>query len=91
MLCEFLGREESWLAVPDLYLQDVYALSNKFSKMRSYEDRRSIYAQMKNYLIPISREDLKKAQWDDSLKCYVVRDYDKQLGLLSDEDLNETS
>lgn len=91
MLCEFLGREESWLAVPDLYLQDVYALSNKFSEMRSYEDRRSIYAQMKNYLIPISRGDLKKAQWDDPLKCYVVRDYDKQLGLLSDEDLNEAS
>lgn len=91
MLCKFLGREESWLAVPDLYLNDIYALFNKLREIRSYEDRRSIYAQIKKYFIPISRGDLKKAQWDEHLRCYIVHNYDDRLGLLSNENLDKAS
>jgi len=92
MLHDFLGREESWLAVPDLYLDNVNILFNKLRELRrtrKYKDVRNIYTQIKKYFIPISCGDLKKAQWDENLRCYVVSNYDEKLGLLSNDNLEE--
>jgi len=76
-----LGREETWLAIPDIYLDIITDLYNTLRNLRSYNERRKIYAQIKSYLTPASRNHIKNAIWHDELNLPIVR-YDKELGIV---------
>lgn len=79
-----LGREESYLAVPKCYEQKVRDLKTQM-KGKSYEKRRQLFAEMKQYLIPVNKSFLDS--WDEELGWYVVGTaednlvYDEELGL----------
>ena len=82
---EMLGREETYLAVPDVYLEKVLALYKKLRElknMESYEERLRIYAQIKSYLAPVSRSDIRKAEWHEELGFPVIKGYDEDLGIV---------
>jgi CRISPR-associated endonuclease/helicase Cas3 len=82
---EMLGREETYLAVPDVHLEKVLALYKKLRElknMESYEERLRIYAQIKSYLAPVSRSDIRKAEWHEELDLPVIKGYDENLGII---------
>lgn len=77
-----LGREESWLAVPKLYVKSIHELKKKLSRTRDYRQRQRIYANIKKCFIPIPRSYLKECEWDEELGLPVVRNYSKELGVI---------
>lgn len=81
-ILEFLGREETWLAIPEIYLNETLALYQKLRSASKYEERMNIYAQIKENLAPASHSDIKRAEWNDELKLWVIKNYDKDLGII---------
>ena len=84
-ILEMLGREETYLAVPDIYLEEVLALYKKLRELKnveSYKERLRIYAQIKSYLAPTSRSDIGKAEWHEELSFPVIKGYDEDLGIV---------
>jgi hypothetical protein len=49
-----------------------------------YEERRKIYTQIKKYLVPASRSDIKKAELSNELKLPVIINYDEDIGVIRD-------
>lgn len=84
---EFLGREETWLAIPEICLDSTLNLLQKLKNANRYEDRMSIYAQLKENLVPASRSDIKKAEWNDELRLWVIKNYSKDLGIIRIKEL----
>jgi hypothetical protein len=76
-----LGREEIWLAVPDIYLDNVLELRKKLLQATSFDERKQIYALIKSYLTHAPRSCVKKAKWIDELKWPIIT-YDKELGVI---------
>jgi len=83
-ILQTLGREETWLAIPKIYLREVLALSERLKGAKKYEERKNIYAQIKKYLVPASRSDIKRAEWSDELKLPVIINYDEDIGIIRD-------
>lgn len=81
-ILEFLGREETWLAIPEMYLNEALTLLQKLKSVSKFEERMNIYAQIKENLVPASRSDIRKAEWSDELRLYVIKNYDKDLGIV---------
>jgi hypothetical protein len=80
-----LGREETYLAVPDVYLEEVLALYRKLRELKSiesYKERLRIYAQIKSYLAPASRSDIRETEWHEELGFPVIKGYDEDLGIV---------
>jgi CRISPR-associated endonuclease/helicase Cas3 len=80
---EMLGREETWLAIPKIYLEDALNLCKRLDNTK-YEERRKIYTQIKKYLVPASRSDIKKAELSNELKLPVIINYDEDIGVIRD-------
>lgn len=49
-ILNMLGREKTWLAVPDIYLDNVLELRKKLIQATSFDERKRIYALIKSYL-----------------------------------------
>jgi hypothetical protein len=84
-ILDMLGREETYLAVPDIYLEKVLTLYKKLRElknMKGYEERLRTYAQIKSYLAPVSRLDLKKTEWHEELGFPVIKGYDEDVGVI---------
>lgn len=85
-ILEMLGREETYLAVPDIYLEEVLALYKKLRELKnveSYKERLRIYAQIKSYLAPTSRSDIRKTEWHEELGFpVIIKGYDEDLGIV---------
>ncbi|MEM1706553.1 MAG: CRISPR-associated helicase Cas3' [Thermosphaera sp.] len=79
---EFLGREETYLAIPEIYLKEALNLLQMLKRANEYKERMRIYAQIKEYLVPASRSDIKRSEWNDELKLWVIKDYDEELGII---------
>jgi len=77
-----LGREESWLAVPELYAQSIYALKKKLSRIKDYYQRRRIYAEIKKHFVSIPRSRLKICKWDENLGLPIISNYNRELGVI---------
>jgi len=77
-----LGREESWLVVPELYINQVRDLKRRLLHVRNYDEKRRIYAEIKEYFVPISRSNLKNYRQDDELELPVIKNYSEELGVL---------
>jgi len=75
---EMLGREETWPAIPEIYLEDVLNLYRRLDDAK-YEERRKIYSQIKGYLAPASRSDI---EWRDDLGLHVIVNYDEDIGIV---------
>jgi hypothetical protein len=80
-ILNMLGREEIWLAVPDIYLGNVLELREKLIQATSYDERKRIYALIKTYLTHAPRSCIKNAKWVDELKWPIVK-YNKELGVI---------
>jgi len=78
-----LGREETYLAIPNIYLRQVLNLREKLKNTKDYGKRREIYAQIKEYLAPASCSDIKdgRAEFREELRLYVIKGYDKEIGI----------
>jgi len=81
-ILEFLGREEAWLAIPEIYLEKASYLLQKLKSVNKYEERMNIYAQIKENFVSASRADIKRAVWNDELKLWVIKNYNKDLGII---------
>ncbi|MCR8487338.1 MAG: CRISPR-associated helicase Cas3' [Crenarchaeota archaeon] len=81
-ILEFLGREETLLAIPEIYLNEALALLQKLKSVNKYEERMNIYAQIKENLVPASRADIKGADWNEELRLWVIKNYDRDLGII---------
>jgi CRISPR-associated endonuclease/helicase Cas3 len=82
-ILQMLGREETWLAIPKIYLEDVLNLYERFDGAK-YEERRKIYTQIKKYLVPASRSDIKRAERNEKLKLPVIVNYNEDIGVIRD-------
>jgi CRISPR-associated endonuclease/helicase Cas3 len=82
-ILRILGREETWLAIPKIYLENVLTLYKKFHNAK-YEERKRIYAQIKKYLAPATRSDIKSkmVEWNDELNLPVIINYDEDMGIV---------
>lgn len=82
-ISRFLGREETWLAIPEIYLDEALALLQKLRSVSKYEERMKIYAHIKENLVPASRSDIrgKGAEWSDELRLWIIKNYDRDLGI----------
>ena len=78
---KILGREETYLAIPDIYLESVLDLHKRLKAARGYEERRSLYTQIKQYLAPASRSDTWRMEFVDELGLYKIRGYDGEVGI----------
>ena len=78
-----LGREEAYLAVPDVYLHEVLNLREKLKNAKNYSERKEIYGRIKGYLAPASRSDIKfgRAEFREDLGLHVIRGYDREIGI----------
>jgi len=81
-ISRFLGREETWLAIPETYLDEALTLLQKLKNANRYEERMNIYAQIKENLVPASRADVRGAEWNDELRLWVIKNYDRDLGII---------
>jgi len=77
-----LGREETYLAIPDVYLEGALNLREKLKSVKSREERREIYTQIKKYLAPASRSDIKRIEFREELGLYIIKGYDKEIGVI---------
>ena len=80
-ILNMLGREKTWLAVPDIYLDNVLELRKKLIQATSFDERKRIYALIKSYLTHAPRLCIKNAKWVDELKWPIVK-YSKELGVV---------
>jgi CRISPR-associated endonuclease/helicase Cas3 len=78
---KMLGREETYLAVPDIYLEEVFNLYEKLKRARDYRERKEIYTSIKEYLAPASRSDFNRMEFREELGLYVIRGYDREMGI----------
>ena len=78
-----LGREETYLAVPDVYLHEVLNLREKLKNVKNYSERKGVYGRIKGYLAPVLRSDIKfgRAEFREDLGLYVIRGYDREIGI----------
>lgn len=81
-ILKFLGREETWLAIPEIYLNETLILHQRLRSANKYEERMNIYARIKENLTPASRSDINEAEWNNELKLWVIKNYDKDLGII---------
>jgi len=81
MLRKF-GREERWLAIPLLYLDNALTIFKELQITNKYQERAKLYAEIKKYLVPASYTDIKKAKWDYELRVPVIENYDEELGII---------
>jgi len=81
-ILEMLGREETWLSLPKIYLNNCYILLEKLKNINGYKERKHIYAQIKKHLVPASRSDIKKAEWNDELNLPIIENYSRDLGVI---------
>lgn len=79
---EFLGREENLMAIPKSSENVVYHLLDRIRSTQAFDERRVLYARLKEHFVPIPRWATKFAEWNESLKCYVVSNYNAELGLM---------
>jgi CRISPR-associated endonuclease/helicase Cas3 len=82
-ILRMLGREETWLAIPKIYLENVLTLYKRFHGA-NYEERRKIYAKIKRYLAPATRSDIKskRVKWDEELNLPIIINYDEDIGIM---------
>jgi hypothetical protein len=78
---KMLGREETYLAVPDAYLEEVFNLREKLKRARDYRERKEIYTSIKEYLAPASRSDFNRMEFREELGLYVIKEYDREVGI----------
>ena len=78
-----LGREETYLAIPDIYLEEVLNLREKLKNAKNHRERNEIYVRIKEYLAPASRSDIKsgRAEFKEELGLYVIKEYDREIGI----------
>jgi len=76
-----LGREEIWLAVPNIYKDNVLELRKKLIQATSFDERKRIYALIKGYLTHTSRSCVRNAEWIDELNWPIVK-YNKELRVI---------
>jgi len=76
-ILEYLGREKTFLAIPEIYLGECHELHNKI-KSEGYDWK--TYAQIKECFVPALRFDIEG--WDDKLGVPIVKNYDKDLGII---------
>ena len=81
-ILNMLGREEIWLAVPNIYLDDVLELRKKLIQATSFDERKRIYALIKGYLTHAPRSCVRNAEWIDGLNWPIVK-YNNELGVIS--------
>ena len=84
-ILDILGREETYLAIPDIYLEKVLNLYKRLKELKGiegYRERLRIYAQIKSYLTPVSRSDIRKADWHEDLRLPVIKGYDEDVGVI---------
>jgi CRISPR-associated endonuclease/helicase Cas3 len=82
-ILRMLGREETWLAIPKIYLENVLTLYKRFHGA-NYEERRRIYAQIKGYLAPVTRSEIrsKRVEWNEELNLPIIINYDEDIGIV---------
>jgi CRISPR-associated endonuclease/helicase Cas3 len=80
-ITEFLGRDETWLAVPKIYLEDALSLYRRL-KDANYTERKSIYSRLKSYLAPASYNDVRNSEWSDELGLPIITNYISELGII---------
>jgi len=76
-ILEYLGRVKTYLAIPEIYLGICHELYNKI-KNEGYDWK--TYARIKECFVPALWSDIQ--DWDDKLKIPIVKNYDKDLGIL---------
>ncbi|MEM4488615.1 MAG: hypothetical protein QXK88_07460 [Desulfurococcaceae archaeon] len=70
------------MAIPEIYLDGVLDLLQKLKEVNKHEERIKIYVQIKENLVSASHSDIKRFEWKDELKLWVIKDYDKDLGIM---------
>jgi len=78
---KMLGREETYLAVPDVYLEEVFNLREKLKRVRDHRERKEVYTLIKEYLAPASRSDFNRMEFREELGLYVIKEYDREVGI----------
>ncbi|MCR8487870.1 MAG: CRISPR-associated helicase Cas3' [Crenarchaeota archaeon] len=81
-ILKFLGREETYFATPEIYLDEALDLLQELKRASKPKERMRIYAQIKEYFVPASRSDVRGSEWHDELKLWVIKNYDKDLGII---------
>jgi len=84
-ILEMLGREETYLAIPKIYLEEALNLRRRLEELKGtghHEERMKIYAQIKKCLVPASRSDVRRADWSDELRLPIIEDYDEEVGIV---------
>ncbi|MCR8456032.1 MAG: hypothetical protein NDP09_06905, partial [Crenarchaeota archaeon] len=81
-ILNFLGREETYFAIPEIYLDEALDLLQELKRASKPKERMRIYAQIKEYFVPASRSDVRRSEWNDELKLWVIKNYDKDLGII---------
>lgn len=76
-ILEYLGREKTYLAIPEIYLGICHELYDKL-KSEGYDWK--TYTRIKECFVPALKCDIK--DWDDKLGIPVVKNYDKDLGII---------
>lgn len=81
---EYLGREENLMAIPKSSESALCSLLDKIRSTRAFDEKRKLYAKLKEHFMPIPRWITKGkfAEWNEFLKCYVVSNYDTKIGLI---------
>lgn len=82
LILNYLGREETYLSIPSIYLQEATSLYQKLRNASTYQERTRIYAEIKKFMVPASRRDLKNAIWSDELKLPVIEGYSSHIGII---------
>ncbi|MCS7105603.1 MAG: CRISPR-associated helicase Cas3' [Thermofilaceae archaeon] len=82
LILNYLGREETYPAIPSIYLQEATSLYQKLRSASTYHERTRIYAEIKKFMVPASRRDLKNDCWSEELKLPVIEEYSSQIGII---------
>ena len=82
-ILQYLGRETHIMAIPKSKEKTVSDLIVKIRSTNSFDERRTLYAKLKELLIPIPTQLRRYAEWSDDLRCYVALEYDSELGLIT--------
>lgn len=81
------GREINYMAIPPQYCDGIRKLELKLREEKSYDKRRKILAQIKEFFIPTPHYI--KLRWNGEIYCYVITDenyiYDEIRGLVKYE------
>ncbi|MEN2974904.1 MAG: hypothetical protein ABDH32_04925 [Candidatus Caldarchaeales archaeon] len=68
--------------MPAIYLEEVCNLLKKIREVNRFEEHMRLYSCIKKYLAPASRSDLRNMEWDEELRLSIVKNYDRDLGII---------